>query len=391
MSFLRPRVDTPMLLAFLTLITLGLVMVGASSAVMADSTYGDPTYFLKRQLAFAAVGVGAMVFASSVDPTTWERRSRALLGIAFFLLVIVLIPGIGKVAGGSRRWIALGPVALQAGEVIKLAVVVYVADSLARKQGERMQSFKLGVLANFLVPGAAAVLLLGEPDFGTAVLITVVTFIMVFVGGARVGALLGLAALAVPLGILIISTSAYRMRRVMAFLDPWAHRYDIGYQVTESLMTVGSGGLFGLGLGESRQKLFFLPAAHTDFIFSVVSEELGFLGVLVVIGAFAFVGIRALKAALRARSPFQAFLIIGLASILLVQATFNIAVTLGLVPTKGITLPFLSYGGSSLVMSMFLAGMLLRASADALVEERQPERRRVGAPLGMKPAVKEVV
>lgn len=394
LGFFRPRVDAPMLLAVLTLVTLGVVMVGASSAVMADASYGDPTFFLKRQLAFAAAGVVALVVGASIDPHEWERRAWPLLGVAFVLLVLVLIPGIGHMAGGSRRWLQLGPIGLQAGEVIKIAVVVYLAASLARKQGERMKTFRLGVLPHFVVPGVAAVLLLGEPDFGTAVLIAAITFILLFVGGARVGALAGLLALAIPLGVLVISTSPYRMRRVLAFLDPWAHRYDIGYQITESLMTVGSGGFFGLGLGESRQKLFFLPAAHTDFIFSIIGEELGFIGVLVVLGAFAFIGVRALQAAVQAKSPFQTFLIIGLASMLVVQAAFNVAVTLGLVPTKGITLPFVSYGGSSLLMSMAAAGMLLRACADALaspVESRGGELRRVATPLVMKPvSIREV-
>jgi cell division protein FtsW len=375
MNLLRPRVDAPMLFAVLTLVTLGVVMVGASSSVMADATYGDPTYFLKRQLVFAVAGVAALVVGASIDPAVYERRVWPILGVAFVLLLLVLIPGIGHVAGGSRRWLQFGPVGLQAGEVMKIAVVVYLAASLARKQGERMKDFRLGVLAHFIVPGVAAVLLLGEPDFGTAVLIASITFILLFVGGARVGALVGLLALAIPLGVIIISTSAYRMRRVLAFLDPWAHRSDIGYQITESLMTVGSGGFFGLGLGESKQKLFFLPAAHTDFIFAMVGEELGFLGVIVVLGSFAFIGVRALKAALRSKIPFQAFLIIGLSSMLLVQASFNVAVALGLVPTKGITLPFVSYGGSSLVMSMLLAGVLMRCCADALGERASEPRR----------------
>jgi cell division protein FtsW len=394
MSLLRPRVDAPLLFCVLTLITLGLVMVGASSAVMADASYGDPTFFLKRQLAFAAAGVMALVVAASIEPAFWERNAWPLLGLSFLLLVLVLIPGIGHLAGGSRRWLQFGPVGLQAGEVAKIAVIVYLAASLARKQGERMKTFRLGVLPHFVVPGIAAVLLLGEPDFGTAVLIAAVTFILLFVGGARVGALAGLLALAIPVGVLIISTSPYRMRRVLAFLDPWAHRYDIGYQITESLMTVGSGGLFGLGLGESRQKLFFLPAAHTDFIFAITAEELGFIGVTVVLGGFAFLGGRALFAALRARTAFQAFIIIGIASLLVVQATFNVAVALGLVPTKGITLPFVSYGGSSLVMSMFAAGILLRACADALAGAPAGEQQRVAgtsglrrpSPLAMKPA-----
>ncbi len=361
MNILRPRVDAPLLFAVLTLVGLGVVMVAASSPVLAAASNGDALYFVKRQIAFAVAGSFALVAGAAVAPAALERRALPLLGVALLLLVLVLVPGIGHVAGGSRRWFQLGPVGLQAGEVAKLAVVVTLAASLSRRAPSTAAK-----VSRLVVPAVAMALLLGEPDFGTAVLVASVTFVMLFVGGARVGALAGIVALAVPAGVVVVSTSAYRMRRVLAFLDPWAHRYDIGYQITESLMTVGSGGLFGLGLGESKQKLFFLPAAHTDFIFAVIGEELGFLGVLLVLVCLAVIGWRAMKAALKAQSAFSSLLIVGLASTIIIQASFNIAVALGLVPTKGITLPFVSYGGSSLIMSMLCAGLLLRACADAL-------------------------
>lgn len=361
----RPRVDGPLLAAVLVLVGLGVVMVAASSGSASLAQSGDALGILKRQMLYAGLGTVALAVGAGVDPTLLERRARPILAVALVLLVLVLIPGIGHVAGGARRWIQLGPLGFQAGEVAKLAVVIFLAASLARKQPERLQSFRLGVLAPFAVPAVAMGLLLLEPDFGTSVLIAVVTFLMLFVGGARVGYLAGLLALAVPLATLAVSTSAYRMRRVMAFLEPWEHRYDIGYQITESLMTLGSGGALGLGLGESKQRLFFLPAAHTDFIFAVLGEELGFVGVALVIACFGVIGWRALRAALVARAAFLSLLIVGLTSLLLVQASFNIAVVLGLVPTKGITLPFVSAGGSSLLASMFLAGLLMRAVADA--------------------------
>lgn len=393
MSFLpgglRPRVDGPMFVAILVLVALGVVMVGASSAIVADAGNGDPAYFLKRQAAFAIVGSLGLVFAASLDSSWLERRAVPFAMVALVLLVLVLIPGIGHVAGGSRRWFQIGPIGVQAGEIAKLAVVVFLAASLAKRaaalastdardasNGSRGRGPRhLGLVRHFVVPGAAMVLLLGEPDFGTAVLLAAITFVMLFVGGARVGPLLGVAALALPAALLAIGTSEYRTRRVLAFLDPWSHRYDIGYQITESLMTVGSGGFFGLGLGESRQKLFFLPAAHTDFIFSIIGEELGFVGVLVVTGCFAVIAVRAWQAASRSKSVFSSLLIVGLGSLLVLQAVFNVAVTLGLVPTKGITLPFVSYGGSSLVMSMAIAGLLLRATGDALRQaSAQPVR-----------------
>ena len=373
---LRPRIDGPMFIAILALVAIGVVMVGASSAIVADSGNGDSLYFLKRQALFAVVGSAALVLAASIDTAWLERRAGPLAILSLVLLVLVLVPGIGHVAGGSRRWFQLGPISVQAGEIAKLAVVMYLAAQLARRAAAapsidaRVRAPKhVGLLRLFLLPGAAMLLLLVEPDFGTAVLLAAITFVMLFVGGARVGPLLGVAALAVPLALVAIGTSEYRTRRVLAFLDPWSHRYDIGYQITESLMTVGSGGLFGLGLGESRQKLFFLPAAHTDFIFSIIGEELGFVGVLLVTGCFAVIATRAWLAASRSANVFSSLLIVGLGSLLVLQAVFNVAVTLGLVPTKGITLPFVSYGGSSLVMSMAIAGVLLRATAEAL---RQP-------------------
>jgi cell division protein FtsW len=368
-----PRVDTPMLLATLALVVLGVVMVGSSSGPIGQSWTGDAHYFFKRQALFAVLGAAALFAGAAVSPATWQRRALPLLGVGFALLVVVLIPGIGQVVGGARRWIALGPVGLQAGEVMKLVLVVFLAAAIAsRAEGARDRPARWGRL--LAVPVAATALLMLEPDFGTSVLLLVISLIMIFVAGARLSMLAGLLALALPLGLLAISTSAYRMRRVLAFLDPWAHRNDIGYQITESLMTVGSGGALGLGLGASKQKLFFLPAAHTDFIFAVVGEELGLMGVSAALACFAVIGWRALRAAARTENVFLSHLILGLSSLLMVQTLFNVAVVLGLVPTKGITLPFVSYGGSSLVLSMLMAGVLMRACADAT--EAAPRRAR---------------
>jgi cell division protein FtsW len=258
---------------------------------------------------------------------------------------------------------------------MKIAVVMFLAAALAGPASD--QSGRLRASKFLFAPALAAGLLLCEPDFGTAVLILVVALIMVFAAGARLGTLAGVLALALPAGLVAISTSAYRMRRVLAFLDPWSHRHDIGYQITESLMTLGSGGVLGLGLGASRQKLFFLPAAHTDFVFAVIGEELGFIGIAFVVVCFAVIGWRALRAAAHAKTAFSSLLILGLSSMILIQAVFNMAVVLGLVPTKGITLPFVSYGGSSLVMAMLGAGLLMRACADvgAEAEVTAPMRR----------------
>lgn len=379
-SAFAPRFDIPSLIAVLFLVGLGVVMVASASSALAAQNYKNVFFFAERQAAFALIGVVALIVGAAVPPRFLQKNAYPFLGLAFFLLVIVLIPGIGRMAGGARRWIELGPIGIQAGEVMKLALIVWLARSLAEKvQDGRILRFSTGVLPHILVPGFAVILLLGEPDFGTSAMLLLVTFLLLFVAGARLGLLFGVVVAAVPVLLHLVASSQYRMLRVLAFLDPWAHRSSIGYQITESLMTFGSGGFFGAGLGESKQKLFFLPAAHTDFVFAVVGEELGFLGVVAVFAAFGVIGVRALGAAVRRNAPFQSYLTLGLCALLLVQMLFNVAVVLGLVPTKGITLPFVSYGGSSLVASMFLAGLLLRLTAeghDASSLEKESQRSR---------------
>jgi cell division protein FtsW len=364
---LRPRFDLPALVAVLFLVALGVVMVSSASSAVSAQGHNDVFFYARKQAIFAFIGVFALFAGASLPPRFFEKNAYPLLGLAFVLLVLVLIPGIGRSAGGARRWIEIGPIGLQAGEVMKLALIVWLSRSLAEKvQDGRILRFSTGVLPHLLVPGLAVLLLLGEPDFGTSAMLLLVTFVLLFVAGARLGLLFAVVVAVVPILVHQIASSDYRMRRVLAFLDPWSHRSDIGYQITESLMTFGSGGVFGAGLGESKQKLFFLPAAHTDFIFAVIGEELGFAGVLAVFGAFFVIGARALQAALGRNRPFHAYLTLGLTSLVLVQMLFNVCVVLGLVPTKGITLPFVSYGGSSLVASMFLAGMLLRLINEGL-------------------------
>lgn len=370
----RTRVDLPLLFAVLFLIALGVVMVYSSSWVVAEDRFGDSLHYLKRQSMYAVAGVFALMFGALIDPAFWAKRIYPWLGFCFFLLLIVLIPGVGAAAGIARRWIALGPLTLQAGEPLKFFLVVYLAHSMAKK-GAKMRSFSVGLAPHLIIPGAAVILLLAEPDFGTALMLATLTAMMLFVGGARVSYLLAGVMAIVPISLYLVMSSAYRMRRIIAFLDPWAHRYDVGYQITESLMTLGSGGASGIGLGDGRQKLFYLPAGHTDFILANIGEELGFFGVSCVALAFLVILARGAKAAFAHTDAYCSYLALGLTAILVVQAAFNVAVVLGVVPTKGLTLPFLSYGGSSLVTSAFLAGVLLRVCGDAApVYERRSAR-----------------
>lgn len=349
--------------ASLTLIILGIVVVYSSSGVMAHFGYQDSTFFLKRQLLFLMLGFGAFGIAFYLDPKYYQKYAYPFYFFALFLLLLVLIPGMGKSAGGAARWISLGPLRFQAGEIFKSALVIYLAMSLAKK-GEKMLLFRVGIVPHLVFPGLAMGLLLLEPDFGTTIIVALVTFMMLFVGGARVAYLLGAILIAIPVLIQLVASSPYRMARVIAFLDPWTHRQEGGYQVVQSLMTLGSGGWFGMGLGQGPSKLYFLPAAHTDFILAVVGEELGFMGILLVIACFVALLYAGFQIALKTKDAFKTYLAVGLTALLTLQAILNAFVVMGLVPTKGLTLPLVSYGGSSLIVACWMIGVLFRLSRE---------------------------
>jgi len=355
------RIDVVLLGAVLALCALGLVMVYSASAVSAGARLGDSAFFLKRQLLAACVGVGALLVALRIGYRKLAPFAYPALVIALVLLVLVLIPGIGRTAGGARRWIRLPGFSLQPGELAKFALVFYLAYSLAKKR-EKVKIFSVGFLPHCMVTGLLALLALAEPDFGTAVTLGLILFALLFAAGAKMGYLVGSLLPGLPIAWHLVASSPYRMKRILAFMDPWAHRHDVGYQVAESLMSIGSGGWTGLGLGDGRQKLFFLPEAHTDFIFSILGEELGLLGVVAVFSLYAVVIWRGLRAALNATEAFGAYLALGLTVLIGFQAVVNMAVAMGLLPTKGLTLPFMSYGGTSLVVCLAATGVLLSVS-----------------------------
>jgi cell division protein FtsW len=358
------RFDALLLCAVLSLVSLGLVMVYSASAVMAQDKLGDSLYFLDRQLMAAGMGVVAMAVGMKVGWRRLARLAYPLLLVTLVLLVAVLIPGIGTTAGGARRWIRFPGLSLQPAEVAKIAWVVYLSYSLAKKR-EKVATFSVGFLPHLLLCGLLVGLCMLQPDFGSSVLLVFLLFALLFAAGTKVSYLVGSVLLALPLAYAAVATSPYRMKRVLAFLDPWAHRHDIGYQVAESLMSIGSGGLWGLGLGDGRQKLFFLPEAHTDFIFAIIGEELGLMGVVLLVALYAIVIWRGIRASLASPEPFGTYLGLGITSIIAFQATVNMCVAMGLLPTKGLTLPFVSYGGTSLVVLMGAAGVLLSLSAGA--------------------------
>jgi cell division protein FtsW len=347
----------------MVLALVGLVMVFSASAVVAGNRFHDSGYFLKRQLAWLTFGFVLLHVASRVDYVWWKRLSVPLLGLMALLLVMVLIPSLGVAAKGARRWLRLGPISIQPAEMVKLVAVIYLAAYLTKKE-DLITSFSSGLLPVLFVIGVLSGLVLLEPDLGTVVVIGLVTTGLLFLGGAQLKHLLGLGLCAVPVVLVLVLGSSYRRQRLLTFLAPWKDASNAGFQITQSFLAFGSGGPFGVGLGEGKQKLFFLPEAHTDFVLALVGEELGLVGTGAIILLFALFVVRGFQIAARARMPFGRYLGIGITLLIGGQALVNAAVATGMLPTKGLTLPFVSYGGSSLVVSLLAVGILLNISRD---------------------------
>jgi cell division protein FtsW len=357
----EPRLDPLLLLAVLGLTAGGLVMVYSASAVKAGAELHDQFYFLKRQLVAAGLGLGLMLLALRAGARGAERLAYAVLGLAVVALLLVLVPGVGRVAGGARRWLNLGVVSFQPAELAKLALVLYLARSLSRKQG-KMRLFSIGFLPHLLVAGLLMGLCLLQRDFGTGVVLGLVLFALLFAAGTPVGYLAGAALLAAPVAWRAIAGTPYRLERIRAFLDPFQHRQGIGWQMVESLLGIGNGGWLGQGLGQGKGKLFYLPAAHTDFIAAVVAEEVGLLGIGLLLLLYALLAWRGLRAAWRAPDAFSCYAALGITVLVTSQALINLSVVFVLLPTKGLTLPFVSYGGSSLMTLLGASGLLLAIS-----------------------------
>lgn len=373
----RVAMDHFLLIITIVLSLVGLVMVFSASAVVAGNRFHDPGYFLKRQLAWLVFGFLLLHLASHIDYVWWKRLSFPLLGLTMVLLVMVLMPSFGPPVNGARRWLRLEPISIQPAEIAKLVAVMYLAAYLARKE-DRLTSFFSGLAPALLVIGVLGGLVLLEPDLGTVVVMGLVAIGLLFLGGARLSHLLSLGLCAVPVVLALVLSSTYRRQRLMTFLTPWKDASDTGFQITQSFLAFGSGGLFGVGLGEGKQKLFFLPEAHTDFVLALVGEELGLVGAGGIILLFALFAIRGFQVAARARMPFGRYLGMGITLLIGIQALINACVVTGLAPTKGLTLPFVSYGGSSLVTCMFGVGILLNISRDRQAGREDAGRRSGG-------------
>jgi cell division protein FtsW len=343
------------------LLSIGVVMVFSASQYVTIIRYEDTFYFFKRQVMWAILGIGAMLFMMNFDYFRVKKWVGPILIIGLVLLILVLLPGIGKEVNGSRRWINLGIVSFAPAELVKLCLITFVAFCLSKKQA-MLQSFIKGVLPYLFVMGIAAGLILLQPDLGTAVTLCGTIMIMLLAAGARMSHLYGLGGLGVGLVGLAIYLEPYRMRRFLAFMDPAADPQGAGYHIIQSLYAIGSGGLFGMGLGQSKQKFLYLPENHTDFIFAIIGEELGFIGATLVILLFLLFTWRGLKIALTSPDPFASLLATGITCGIVLQALINMAVVTGSMPVTGVPLPFISFGGTSLVFTMAGVGILLNIS-----------------------------
>jgi cell division protein FtsW len=381
MSFARssPRgsaiyIDSVFLALVLAILLFGLVMVASASISIASQDTGNPFYFLERQLLTAVAGAVAAVLMFCCRTEHLERVSTGLLLAAVVMLFAVLVPGLGEVVNGGRRWLRVAGFTFQVSELARVLVLVYVASYAARRQEELRETFT-GLVKPLGLLCLIAALLLAEPDFGAAAVLFATGFGMLFLGGARLRYVVLMTAAAAVLFAVLAVTSAYRLRRLTGFLDPWANPYSSGFQLTQSLIAIGRGKWLGVGLGNSVQKLFYLPEAHTDFLFAVLAEELGLAGVLLTLGLFVALIWRSFyiaRLASQAGLDFQSYLAAGFGLWIGMQAFINIGVNMGVLPTKGLTLPMMSYGRSSLIVTLVWVGMLLRIYHETMIERRGP-------------------
>jgi len=359
------------------LLLVGLIMVASASIGVSERETGNAFFYFQRQLTFVGLGLVAALLAIAIPTSVWEKHSIYLLGAAFVLLVLVLVPGLGHEVNGSRRWIRLSIMNFQVSELARVMLLTYVASYAVRRSDELCSSFK-GFMKPVAVLGAAAVLLLAEPDFGAATVLMATGLAVLFLAGVRLHHLLVPVLVGVAGMALLAVTSSYRMRRLTAFRNPWEDPFDSGFQLVQSLIAIGRGEWFGVGLGSSVQKLFYLPEAHTDFVFAVLAEEFGFVGVVAVVGLYVLLVGRALDISRKAADAgltFQSYLAASIGIWVGLQAFVNIGVNMGLLPTKGLTLPLLSYGGSSMLVTLGVLGILLRIHHETQMSGRSAVSR----------------
>ncbi len=358
-----PAYDISLLFSVLFLVGIGIVMVYSASSAMAAKRFGSDYFFLKRQAAHSLVGVMALVTFRHLPNRLFQPLAYPLLVVSALLLLAIPLTGMGITGGGASRWIRLGGFSFQPAECARFAMVVYLAYSMSKKI-DRIHEVTIGFLPHLIVLGLLTAIISAQPDFGSIVILGSLTWIMMFIGGVRVLHLTASLAVMLPFLYVYMVNAPYRVSRLISFLNPWEYAAREGYQMIHSLMAFGSGGLWGTGIGKGVQKLFYLPEPHTDFIFSVIGEELGLVGVMIILILYAVILWRGVRIAKAAPDYFGSFLAAGLTVGLALQVCVNIGVAMGLLPTKGLTLPFLSYGGTSLVISMASVGVLLNIAAN---------------------------
>lgn len=375
----RPPVDVVLAAATIALLGFGVVMVYSSSVIEATTVFRDSQYFLRRQALYAGVGLALLLFVSRIDYRRLKPFTYPILAVVTGLMILSVI-GFGHTGGGAARWLKLGPINVQPSEAAKLSLILWLAYSLEKKR-ERMKSFSIGMLPHFLMAGFLMILCLKQPDFGGAVVLLFLTFALLFVAGARLGYLLGAAMLGGLFAAWAVRFTSYRWERMLAWFNMSEHRQDLAYQPFQSVMSFGSGGPFGLGLGQGLQVLY-LPEAHTDFISAIIGEELGFVGILGLCGVYLLIVARGIRTALAAEDEYGSYIAFGISVLFGVQALVNLSVAMAMLPTKGLTLPFVSYGGSSLLVSCAAMGILLNVS-----RREAPAKNEKTTPRGPDPEV----
>ncbi len=354
------KIDRPLFVSVILLLGFGVVMVYSASAVRAAQEQGSATHFVIRQAIYGVIGIVAMLVGANINYGFYKKIIYPVFGLTIVALILCFTP-LGLTINGAARWIAVGPITVQPAEAAKLALILWLSYSLAKKS-DKIKSFSVGFLPHLLVPGFLILLCMLQPDFGTSTVIAIITFSLLFIAGAKLGYMLLAVLIVSPIAYSLVAMSPYRLARIKAFLDPIADRFGAGYQLSQSLYGFSAGGVTGSGVGDGLQKFFFLPEAHNDFIASIIGEELGMVGVWMVIAVFGVIVARGIVIAMRAKDEFGTYVAFGISTLIGIQVLANLGVAMGLLPTKGLNLPFVSYGGSALVISLFSVGILLNIS-----------------------------
>jgi cell division protein FtsW len=370
----RSGYDPYLLLGVLLLMGIGMVLVYSASSIVAMKRFGSDTYFFNRQVVNVLVAILILICCRHVPYSFYRTLAYPIIAVAFLSLLALYLPHVGHSVGGARRWLKVFGVSFQPSEFARLGLIIFLAYSMSKKQ-ERIKAFSIGFAPHAIVLGCFSALIVMEPDLGMAAMITLIVWIMLFVGGVRLSYLFAAIMGMVPLAYHVLQHVEYARERVSSFLDPWQHQSDAAYQLVHSLMAFGSGGIFGAGIGNGHQKLFYLPEPHTDFIFSVAGEEIGLMGICFITGLYFMILWRGFSIAMKADDLFATFLATGLTAAIGLQACVNAWVALGLLPTTGLTLPFVSYGGTSLVMCAAMIGILMNISARQALEGGKESNR----------------